>query len=891
MGSDFGDLSGTIPIGLLSAKAPEMFVECMNRLKFEPRHNICACLTTATKKSRGYEEIVCFLINSRIHTAISTQVRVFEYQVREFWDNVEYKHVNKEIWIESTVGGKTIKITEQVIREVLNFRDSLEFPFKISHAAVSGIIMTMGYEGNFIRRQVTKTMFGKQWRYLVHILIHCMSSRTAAFDQIGEVFSRALVCLATHRRFNFSRMIFEAMINLPNDGIELPFEPMQEVIFSSMNNIRKTSRFSGTVTPLFPNMLGENPYPEFNIDDEVDDLMASDIEDGVFSDSDGDDDDQATDVNVRDNITLEGNVEIIEPVMSYTEEFVAENDEVLNVNTTVIEVSNVQATATTPSKKKKEPEMTTTVPSRLPPSKGFVFTDLELKKQKTTTTTKHDKGKGKAKEIPEKHKSKKSKDYGLVDEEFLNYATRETTDVVSQLKTQISNLQSREAANSREIRELRIESNRQQGIITQQQQQIDKLQRMVQDLIAYVGAPTNEQNVNQEVNVENQESLAATEPIPSPVFYADMYDDNTILDIDMLLNNEGEGMEVTDENDKEAEKEEEDDEELVITGENKDDDKSSDDDSDSGGAGSVGGIEKTAEETEKESESNTEYKKYEYEQKQTYVEEDGSVIGKMDNLVDEDQSFQVPDEVEESFVHHKTTGVDKSTWWKVIEKPTLVERITQKIRNQEQALTGEILSWISKLQTLPYLDIRELSHMKLINPSNNTFARNIEEFLKKLKTKDKFESFKPQVPECKKLKKKDKDGRRIFRYIVKPAGTVSTVYVPARKEVFIKSFKKREYDSRTHEAVILQHGLPEVRVFDDVDLFSFFNKDLKTLYHNLIQCDMSLKIKAETNLYMRVVARCLSRRYEANVIKKRLAKLDSKKVKAEAKAKPDKDNK
>ncbi|KAI3821073.1 hypothetical protein L1987_08629 [Smallanthus sonchifolius] len=212
----------------------------------------------------------------------------------------------------------------------------------------------------------------------------------------------------------------------------------------------------------------------------------------------------------------------------------------------------------------------------------------------------------------------------------------------------------------------------------------------------------------------------------------------------------------------------------------------------------------------------------------------------MDNLVDEDQSFQVPDEVEESSIHPKTT---------------------------------------------------ELSNMKLINPSNNTFARNFEEFLKKECTKDNFESFKPQVPECKKLKKKDKDGRRRFRYIVKPADTVSTVHVPARKEVFIKGFKRWEYDSRNHEAVITQHSSPEVRVFDPVDLFSFFDEDLKILYHSPIQFDMSLKIKAEAKLYMRVVARCLSRRYEANVIKKRLAELDFKKVKAAAKAKPDKDNK
>ncbi|KAI3814388.1 hypothetical protein L1987_19142 [Smallanthus sonchifolius] len=453
-----------------------------------------------------------------IHTAISTQVRVFEKHVREFWENVEYKNVNKEIRIESSVGGNTLKVTEQVIREVLNFRDAADFPYKINHIAISGIILSMGYERTFLRRQVTKTMFAKQWKYLVHVLIHCMSPRTSAFDQIRE----ALVCLATHRRFNFLRMIFEAMIsnfvgprqnykflmyprfvqmiintllpNLENDGVELPLDSMKEAIFSSMNNMRKTRKFS-----------------DFTNEDEINDLMAEDIEDGVDSDNDktdqvqnndqGNDNDQG---HGGENRVPEVNEEVTEPLLSHTEEFIAEADDVLSVNTEMLEINDQQliATATTSSKKRKELEQTKTVPSRPPPSKGIVFTDPELQKKKKTTT-RLDKGKGKAKEVQEKHKSKRSRHYELVDEEFPNYATTETADVVSQLKIQISNLQSREATNSREIRELKIET------------------------LTGVQIGTNLAK-----NVEKIHSPAATEPIPSmseqvqtPVFEATMYED------------------------------------------------------------------------------------------------------------------------------------------------------------------------------------------------------------------------------------------------------------------------------------------------------------------------------------------------------------------------------
>ncbi|KAI3776038.1 hypothetical protein L1987_45798 [Smallanthus sonchifolius] len=364
-------------------------------------------------------------------------------------------------------------------------------------------------------------------------------------------------------------------------------------------------------------------------------------------------------------------------LLSHTEEFIAEADDVLGVNTEVLEINYEQT----------------------PPSKGIVFTDPELQK-KEKTKTRLDKGKGKAKEVPEKHKSKRSRGYELVDEEFLNYATRETADVVSQLKTQISNLQSREATNSREIRELKTESTKQKGVIAQQQQQIDQIQKMVQDLIALTGVQIG---TNLAENVEEIHSPAATEPIPStseqvqtPVFEATMYEDNMLIDVDILLNDEGEGLEKIDENQEETEKEEEEEdvEEVVITGERKDDNNTSDDDNNSGGTGGVGGTGKKIEDVEQETPTNTEYKKYEYEQQQTYVEEDGSVIGKLDKLVDEREPFIVSEDIESPSKRPKTQKIDKSAWWTVTEKPSIVEKSTQTIKSPEQALTGEILAWM-----------------------------------------------------------------------------------------------------------------------------------------------------------------------------------------------------
>ncbi|KAI3807561.1 hypothetical protein L1987_23491 [Smallanthus sonchifolius] len=56
-----------------------------------------------------------------------------------------------------------------------------------------------------------------------------------------------------------------------------------------MNTIRKKNKIGGQVTPLFPNMLGDNPDPDFGIDDEIDDLLSSGVKDN--DNNDGEDSD------------------------------------------------------------------------------------------------------------------------------------------------------------------------------------------------------------------------------------------------------------------------------------------------------------------------------------------------------------------------------------------------------------------------------------------------------------------------------------------------------------------------------------------------------------------------------------------------------------------------
>ncbi|KAI3784291.1 hypothetical protein L1987_43388 [Smallanthus sonchifolius] len=430
-------------------------------------------------------------------------------------------------------------------------------------------------------------------------------------------------------------------------------------------------------------MLEENPDPEFGIDDEVDDILCSGVEDNDGNDDDDDDDDD----DDEGGDGGEGGV-------------VQESEKVQEVSK--VKTPEVSATATKSPFKRKEVETEQTVPPRPPPSKGIMIKEPELKRLKTIAQRYTNKRK--RKEVPDPVKQKVSKDYKLIDEEFANFATQEIANVISQLKTQIANLQSREASNEREIRELRTSDAKKQQV------HINKLQGIVQDLMKHLRMSVSSENVTAKPVQENVDQEGpSTSNLPqyneSLIIGVDLFGSQDLFDVDSLINQQGEGMEVDDEvkekgkDEKEEEEEKkEEEEEVIITDIKKDDKDPSDDDDCSNDGFGIGGGGSNDKESSDDEDSNKVYEKYEYEEKQTYVEGDGNMVGRLDRVVDERIPFdELFEESETSEAKKESTtkkeSLEKSLWWKTSETPSIVERITQKIRSPRKALTGLILGW------------------------------------------------------------------------------------------------------------------------------------------------------------------------------------------------------
>ncbi|GJQ92084.1 hypothetical protein Tco_0003223 [Tanacetum coccineum] len=230
----------------------------MANLEFIDQHNMVACLEKTGGNSE-FHEIVDFLTSSLIHHALTQ--------------------------IHATVDRKAVVVTKASIGSYLLLHDA-DGTACLTNEAIFQNLALMGYEGELNKLTFQKALFSPQWKYLIHTILHCLSSKSTSWNEFSTNIASAVICLATNQKFNFSKLIFDGMLrNLDtskkkflmyprflmvflNNQIELG-EPFNDVyvtpahtqkVFSNMS--RKGVKFSGKVTPLFDSMLVPHQAPE-----------------------------------------------------------------------------------------------------------------------------------------------------------------------------------------------------------------------------------------------------------------------------------------------------------------------------------------------------------------------------------------------------------------------------------------------------------------------------------------------------------------------------------------------------------------------------------------------------------------------------------------------------
>ncbi|MFS8019725.1 hypothetical protein Hanom_Chr15g01407071 [Helianthus anomalus] len=135
--------------------------------------------------------VIPFLKESRIYKALTEKHKCYEPHVRTFWsgarygekDDVTYFGIkNKDVKKKDIDVPVKIKVAD--IKRVLDLKDKNDDPIIIPERLCKGFWLRMGYTSFINDKGYIKSKYYRPYKFLVHCVVHALSHRKGAYDDI-----------------------------------------------------------------------------------------------------------------------------------------------------------------------------------------------------------------------------------------------------------------------------------------------------------------------------------------------------------------------------------------------------------------------------------------------------------------------------------------------------------------------------------------------------------------------------------------------------------------------------------------------------------------------------------------------------------------------------------
>ncbi|GJY57098.1 hypothetical protein Tco_0456213 [Tanacetum coccineum] len=231
-----------------------------------------------TTLSEGFHQIIDFLNASRIQYALTENPTKYVSFIKQFWRTASVgTSANGEVELTTTIDGQVKTINEASLRRHLKLEDNGSVT-TLPNLEIFEQLVLIGYVTDSDKFTFQKGHFSPQWKFLIHTILHCLSPKKTAWEQFSSNIATAIIYLATNRTYNFSKLIFDAMIkNLENPHKFLMYPRFIQIclnkqkrllqrhtqtyptliltqkVFSNMKRV--SSGYSGIDFALFPTMI------------------------------------------------------------------------------------------------------------------------------------------------------------------------------------------------------------------------------------------------------------------------------------------------------------------------------------------------------------------------------------------------------------------------------------------------------------------------------------------------------------------------------------------------------------------------------------------------------------------------------------------------------------
>jgi hypothetical protein len=143
----------------------------------------------------GFTDMVKCLNATSLRYALTVNPTIFVSYIKQFWLTAKIKTMNGEKYVSALVDGQKVRVTESFIRETLLLNDETETTC-LSNSAIFAGLKYLGYEGKHTNLKFQKALLCPQYKFLVHLLLHCLSPKTSGWHEFSTTIASAMVCLS-----------------------------------------------------------------------------------------------------------------------------------------------------------------------------------------------------------------------------------------------------------------------------------------------------------------------------------------------------------------------------------------------------------------------------------------------------------------------------------------------------------------------------------------------------------------------------------------------------------------------------------------------------------------------------------------------------------------------
>nr|GEV95527.1 hypothetical protein [Tanacetum cinerariifolium] len=239
-------------------------------------HNMVAFLSKSDA-SDDFDQIVDFLNAHTIKYALMVNPTIYVSCIKQFWATATVEKVNGDVQLQALIDDKKVVVTEAIIRRDLHLDDANGVEC-LPNAETFKELVRMGYEKPPPKLTFYKAFFSTQWKFLIHTIVQCISAKRTAWNEFSTSMASTVICLATGRKFNFSKYIFDSMVrnvdslskflmypcfiqvlldhqvdDMTTHNTKYKSPALTQKVFVNMRRVKKG--FPGVETPLFNFML------------------------------------------------------------------------------------------------------------------------------------------------------------------------------------------------------------------------------------------------------------------------------------------------------------------------------------------------------------------------------------------------------------------------------------------------------------------------------------------------------------------------------------------------------------------------------------------------------------------------------------------------------------